>query len=215
MIPEIVRQQMVQRQLRTWEVFNEDVLRVLGSVARERFVPAGFEEVACADTEIPLGHGQVMLRPAIEGRLLQALEIGAPDRVLEIGTGSGYLTACIAALSASVTSIDIHDDFIATAGKNLEAAGISNANLQCMDAMQQLPAGRFDAIAVTGSVPEIDNRFVNALKPGGRLFLVVGKPPVMSALLIVNTGDDLQTTSIFETSIPPLENTPEDTAFSF
>lgn len=215
MNPEIVRQQMVQRQVRTWDVFNEGVLRVLGSVARERFVPAGYAEVACADTEIPLGYGQVMLRPVIEGRLLQALDLDALDRVLEIGTGSGYLTACIAGLSASVTSIDIHDDFIATAGKNLAAAGISNVNLQCMDAMQQLPESKFDAIAVTGSVPKIDDRFVKALKPGGRLFLVVGKPPVMSALLIVHTGDDSRTTSIFETNIPPLENTPKDTAFSF
>lgn len=215
MNPEMARRQMVQQQVRTWDVFDEDVLRVLGSVAREKFVPAGYEGVACADTEIPLGYGQVMLRPVIEGRLLQALDLGARDTVLEIGTGTGYLTACIAQLSASVTSVDIHDDFIATAGKNLETAGIGNATLHSMDAMRQLPEGRFDVIAVTGSVPQIEQRFVDALEPAGRLFLVVGKPPVMSALLILHAGDGLRTTALFETNIPALENIPRETAFSF
>jgi protein-L-isoaspartate(D-aspartate) O-methyltransferase len=151
----------------------------------------------------------------IEGRLLQALDLGPGDEVLEIGTGSGYLTACLAGLSASVTSIDIHQDFITNAGDRLEAAGIHNVSLQCMDAMKELPEGHFDAIAVTGSVPRMDERLANALKPGGRLFLVVGESPLMSALRIVRADGELQETALFETDIPALENITEESVFFF
>ena len=212
---DFARRQMVAQQVRTWDVFNQDVLQVLGSVAREQFVPRDFEDVAYADTEIPLARGQVMLRPVIEGRILQALELGSEDRVLEVGTGSGYLTACLASLSASVSSIDIHDDFIAAARENLDAVEVNNATLECMDAMTELPQGEFDAIAVTGSVPRIDDRFVQALKPGGRLFLVVGKSPLMSALLIVRAGEELQQNYLFETDIPALENIVSEPVFFF
>ncbi len=209
------RRRMVAQQLRTWDVFNQDVLQVLGSVAREQFVPQGCEDVAYADTEIPLAHGQVMLRPIIEGRLLQALDLGGDDQVLEIGTGSGYMAACLAKLSASVTSIDIHEDFIAAASENLEAAEVNNASLECMDAMTELPQGEFDAIAVTGSIPRVDQRFVQALKPGGRLFLVVGKSPLMSALLIVRAGEELQQSYLFGTDIPALANIATEPVFFF
>lgn len=209
------RQQMVRQQVRVWDVSNQEVLNVLGSVAREQFVPAGCEDVAWADTEIPLPHGQVMLRPNIEGRLLQALKLQAGDEVLEIGTGTGYLTACLARMSASVCSIDIHEEFIAAAGRNLESAEVDNVSLQCMDAMADLPAGKFDAIAVTGSVPRIDERFVAALKPGGRLFLVVGESPAMSALLITHDGDVQRQRALFETDIPALENMAQKAVFSF
>jgi len=212
---DLARRQMVKQQVRVWNVSNQEVLNVLDSVAREQFVPAGCEDVAYADTEIPLAHGQVMLRPIIEGRVLQALAPGTGDTVLEIGTGTGYLTACLARMSASVTSIDIHEDFIATASRNLETAEIENASVQCMDAMAELPEGDFDAIAVTGSVRRIDERFVNALKPGGRLFLVVGESPIMSALLISRNGDDLQQSVLFETDIPALENIAEESVFFF
>ena len=209
------RQQMVKQQVRVWDVFDQAVLNVLGNVAREQFVPAGCEDVAYADTEIPLPHGQVMLRPIIEGRLLQALALGASDEVLEIGTGTGYLTACLASMSASVSSIDIHEEFIAAANRNLETAEINNASVQCMDAMAELPDGKFDAIAVTGSVPRIDDRFVAALKPGGRLFLVVGESPAMSVLLITHDSGELQQSALFETDIPALENIAEEPVFTF
>ncbi len=209
------RQQMVKQQVRVWDVFDQAVLNVLGNVAREQFVPAGCEDVAYADTEIPLPHGQVMLRPIIEGRLLQALALGASDEVLEIGTGTGYLTACLASMSASVSSIDIHEEFVAAANRNLETAGIKNASVQCMDAMAELPDGKFDAIAVTGSVPRIDDRFVAALKPGGRLFLVVGESPAMSVLLITHDSGELQQSALFETDIPALENIAEEPVFTF
>lgn len=212
---DLARRQMVEQQVRVWDVSSQEVLRVLGSIAREQFVPRGCVDVAYADTEIPLPYGQVMLRPTIEGRLLQALDLDADDRVLEIGTGTGYLTACLASLSAMVTSIDIHEDFVSSAIENLEAAKIGNAKITCVDAMAELPAGQFDAIAVTGSVPRIEDRFVQVLKPGGRLFLVVGESPVMDALLIVRAGDDLQTSYLFETDIPALENVAEEPEFFF
>lgn len=212
---DFARRQMVEQQVRVWDVFNPQVLKVLGEVAREKFVPAGCAEVAYADTEIPLAHGQVMLRPIIDGRLLQALALTSNDEVLEIGSGTGYLTACLAGLSASVTSVDIHEDLVADARRNLEAADISNATVQCMDAMTELPDAAFDAIAVTGSLPRIDKRFVNALQPGGRLFLFVGQSPVISALLLTRAGDKLQQSNLFETDIPALENLADATIFSF
>ena len=212
---ELARQKMVEQQVRVWDVSNQKVLTVLGNVAREEFVPAGCEDVAYADTEIPLPHGQVILRPIIEGRLLQALALKDGDQVLEIGTGTGFLTACLASMCAAVTSIDIHEEFIASASRHLEGAGIGNASLQCMDAMAGLPDGEFDAIAVSGSVPRIDERFVKALKPGGRLFLVVGESPVMNALLITRDGEQWQEESLFETDIPPLVSTAEESVFVF
>lgn len=212
---DFARRQMVEQQVRVWDVHNQDVLQVLGTVPREQFVPAGCVDVAYADTEIPLPHGQVMLRPIIEGRLLQALDLRSSDKVLEIGTGSGYLTACLARLSASVTSIDIHADFVAAAEQRLAAADIENAALQSMDATIELPAGKFDAIAVTASMPRIHERFINALTPVGRLFLVVGDSPVMRALLFTRDGDELRQFNLFETDIPALENLTEEPVFSF
>ena len=215
MNPEMARRQMVQQQVRAWDVFDERVLEALGSVARERFVPAGFAEVAYADTEIPLGYGQVMLRPIIEGRLLQALELAENDEVLEIGTGSGYLCACLSRLCASVTSIDLHEDFVTRARDTLDDAGVANATLECMDASDRLPEGKFDAIAVTGSAPRIDERFTAALKPGGRLFMVVGESPQMDACLVIRGDEGLQKHVLFETDIPALENFARKPLFSF
>jgi len=212
---DLARQKMVAQQVRVWDVCDQDVLNVLDGVAREQFVPAGCEDVAYADTEIPLPHGQVMLRPIIHGRLLQALELDPGSLVLEIGTGTGYLTACLARLSGAVISIDIREDFIAAATLSLETAEIHNASVHCMDAMTELPDGEFDAIAVTGSVPRVDERFIKALRPGGRLFLVTGESPVMKALLITRDGDNWQQSELFETDIPALENAAGESVFCF
>ena len=178
---ELARQQMVQQQVRTVDVFDPTILQVLGSVPREQFVPAGMEALAFAETELPLANGQFMMAPNIEGRMLQALAVEPSDRVLEVGTGSGFVTACLARLGASVTSIDLYEDFQAAAAANLKDSGIKNFDLQIMDAMQQLPTEEYDVIAVTGSIEEFDPRFVMALKPGGRLFVVVGTSPNMEA----------------------------------
>lgn len=213
---EFARRQMVEQQVRTWDVTDPEVLAVLAGTVREHFVPDDYTAVAYADTEIPIGHGQVMLRPSIEGRLLQALQIRPGDRVLEIGTGTGYLTACLAALSAHVTSVEIHEDFIARARHQLDDAEIGNVEIVAMDAIAGLPDGTFDVIAVTGSSPEPIAHFAEALNAGGRLFTVIGRSPVKHAWLTTKTIDgQLATKALFETDIPPLVNAERPPAFSF
>jgi len=204
---DFARQQMVDQQVRAWDVLHPDVLRVLRNIPREQFVPTGYEALAFADTEIPIGHSQFMMTPTLEGRVLQALKPTSTDNVLEIGTGSGFLAACLARLSDSVTSVDIHDDFLEAAKVNLEDSGISNVKLLSMDAMQKLPDEKFDVIAITGSIEDFDPRFVEALNPSGRLFVVVGAGPAMDARLVTRTGDnDWQSESLFETVLAPLVN---------
>ncbi len=199
------RLQMVNQQVRGWNVYDEDVLAMLKELPREHFVPEGFESLAFADIAIPLGHGEHMMSPTIEGRLLQGLSLRGTESVLEIGTGSGFMTACLARLGADVTSVDIYDDFVESAARRLERAGIDNVTLSQMDATRSLPDGTFDAIAVTGSVQTLDQRFVDALAPHGRLFIVVGDGPAMQALLIERTGDsDVETIALFETDLAPL-----------
>lgn len=207
---------MVEQQVRTWDVFDATILNVLSEVPREQFVAAGYEPLAFAETELPIGHGQLMMTPNVEGRLLQALDIQASDAVLEVGTGSGFLTACLATLAKSVSSIDIHDDFLESAAANLADSGIGNFELQNMDATQQIPDGTFDAIAITGSIEVFDSRYLMALKPGGRLFVVVGTAPIMEALLVVRSSDaDWRTSKIFETELPALVNGTLPPQFSF
>lgn len=213
---EFARQQMVAQQVRAWEVFDPRVLDVLAKVPREHFVPAEFLDLAFADTEIPLGRGQFMMTPTIEGRLLQALNLVPDDSVLEIGTGSGFLSACIARLAHSVVSVEIFPDLAASAGRKLSDAGIDNVSLVTMDAARELPDGKFDAIAITGSLPLFDTRFFEALKPQGRLFVIVGNAPVMDAQVIVRGTDDLpEVTSLFETNVVPLLNAAALSAFHF
>ena len=157
-----------------------------------------------------------MLRPSIVGRILQALDIQPDDDVLEIGTGTGYLTACLAALARTVTSVDIHADFIAGAERNLAEAGVDNVRLRCMDASRELPDGQFSVIAVTAALETVDARFVAALKPGGRLFVVVGRSPVMTATLVRRDVDGTTSSAdLFETDIPMLVSAPARAVFSF
>ena len=209
-------QQMVRQQVRAWDVFDPTVLHVLETVPRQNFVPEKYRNLAFADTEIPLAHGQHMMTPTIEGRLLQSLSLQNGDRVLEIGTGSAFLTACLARLVSSVSSIDIFDDFVSAARKRLAEAEIDNVTLTCMDACAALPDGEFDAIAVTGSIPVLDDRLIAKLRPGGRLFVVVGSGIVQEARLIVrNSETDWDSKTLFETSLDPLVNCRAPAAFSF
>ncbi len=213
---DFARQQMVKQQARAWDVLDQNVLAVLSDVPRERFVPAGFESLAFADTEIPIGHDQKMMTPTIEGRVLQALRLTGGERVLEIGTGSGFLTACLAQLSEHVTSIDIHDDFLAAAQTCLSDSGFDNVDLVGMDGTQELPQGPFDAIAVTGSIQTFDQRLVDALTVGGKLFVVIGDAPAMHATLVQRNGDDNQhSETLFETNLSPLLNGALPPQFSF
>lgn len=204
---ELARTQMLGQQLRAWEVLDDRVLRAFHDLPREQFVPAEHRDLAFADIEIPLDHGQAMLAPKIEGRLLQALQVEPIEDVLVVGTGSGYVTACLARLGKRVVSVDIFADFVATARDRLAEHGIRNVELQATDALALQSPGAFDAIAVTGSLPELDDHFVRMLRPQGRLFVVVGREPAMEAQLVTLRPDGSTTSEgLFETVLAPLRN---------
>lgn len=211
------RQQMVDHQIRTWDVSEESLLNLLSELPRHRFVPDGYQQLAYADTQIPLRHGERMMSPSVEGRLLQALALAPQDKVLEIGTGSGYLSACIARQCAELVSIDLYDDFLSDAAEILAELGFSNVTLQQRDAIRDgLPEGLFDAIAITGSMPKLDEGLLASLKPGGRMFVICGETPIMDALLVTRgTGADWTQTSLFETCLPALRHVGEPSAFIF
>jgi protein-L-isoaspartate(D-aspartate) O-methyltransferase len=198
---------MLGQQIRAWEVLDDRVLRALEQTPRERFVPEEYRDLAFADTEIPLAHGQSMLAPKIEGRLLQALQIEPIEEVLEVGTGTGFLTAVLARLAQRVLSVDIFPEFVAAARTKLAAENMRNVELRTADVLSLELAGRFDAIAITASVPELDDYFVRMLRPRGRLFVVVGRAPAMEARLItLNANGDSTSESLFETVLTPLIN---------
>ena len=213
---DLARQKMIEQQVRAWDVYDPEVLDVLSKIPREQFVPFGFETLAFADTEIPIGRGQSMMTPTIEGRLLQSLDLSGTEHVLEVGTGVGFLAACLGRLAEEVTSLEIYDDLAKRARGNLADAGIGNVEIMTMDAMQELPDIKFDAIAITGSIQRFDPRFVDALKTEGRLFVVVGDAPIMDARLIHKTGDnDWESESLFETQLTPLKNAALPPQFAF
>jgi len=210
------RQQMVDQQIRTWEVLDPRVLDVFARVPREAFVPPEYRELAFADSPIPIGLGQTMLAPKIQGRILQALSVAATDSVLEVGSGTGYLSACLGLLAAAARSIDIHPQFTASAQANLRAVPEARIDFQTRDAFATPPLGEYDAIAVTGSLPVYDARFERSLRVGGRLFAIVGEAPVMDAIL-VRRVDNAEWTreSLFETVVEPLINATAAQRFVF
>lgn len=213
---EFARQQMIEQQVNTWDVFDERVLSVMREVKRERFTPSAWEGLAFADAAIPLGHDQSMLPPKLHGRILQALQIGTEDVALEIGTGSGYLTACLGRLAARVRSMEIFADLAERARAQLLTSVANNVAVETADGMQLDEQSGYDVIAVTGSLPVYDERFQRALRPGGRLFVVVGQAPVMEAWKITRVGErEWQRESLFETVIEPLINAPRPPAFVF
>ena len=214
---EQARFNMIEQQIRTWDVLDQRVLDVMNSVPREQFVPEHYRSLAFADTNIPLGHDQVMMAPKLEGRLLQALAITADDAVLEIGTGSGYLTACLARLGKHVTSIDITADFTTAAAAKLEAQGISNVTLETFDAAEGIESDkRYDVIAVTGSLPLLQQQFQKNLAVGGRLFIITGSLPIMEANLITRVDENHWSSEcLLETCIPPLLHAARPQAFVF
>ena len=199
------RQQMVEQQIRTWEVLDPRVIEVLERVPREAFVPPEYRELAFVDGPIPIGSGEMMLAPKFHGRILQALSIDHQDKVLEVGTGTGYLTACMSLLARETASIEILADLAALAHANLRLVPEAKPAIEVRDAFAAAPLGVYDAIAVTGSLPVYDARFEQALTIGGRLFVVVGVAPVMEALLIRRVdGSEWVRETLFETVIPPL-----------
>jgi len=214
---EQARFNMVEQQIRTWDVLDDRILEILSSTPREDFVPEQYQALAFTDISVPLAHDQVMMPPKLEGKLLQSLTINATDQVLEIGTGSAYLTACLARLGNSVHSVDLYDDFTTGAEARLKRHDIGNVTLATGDAAAGWKSDTgFDVIAVTGSLPILHQGFHQLLKPGGRLFVIVGKPPIMQALLITRVDDqEWNRESLFETSMPALMNAPEPEGFSF
>ncbi|HWJ34024.1 MAG TPA: protein-L-isoaspartate O-methyltransferase [Steroidobacteraceae bacterium] len=212
----VARKQMVDQQIRTWEVLDPRVLDVLSSVPREAFVPPAYRELAFADTPIPIGFGQSMLAPVLQGRILQALGISASDSALEVGTGTGYLAACLSLLASSTHSIDIRAEFTSAAAANLRAVPQARVQLETRDAFNGASLGEFDVIALTGSLPVYDTRFEQALRVGGRLFAVVGVAPVMDAVLVrrVDSTEWIRE-SLFETVIEPLTNATAPQGFVF
>jgi protein-L-isoaspartate(D-aspartate) O-methyltransferase len=211
-----VREQMIEQQVRAWGVLDERVLGTLRQVPRESFAPPSQRFRAYADAEVPLPEGQHMLRPSVVGRLLQALEPGPGKRALEVGAGSGFVSACLRAAGARVRTLELFAELADLAAGNLAAFGMSDVEIVNADALNADTGGRYDAIAVTGSLPLYDARFERQLEIGGRLFVVVGEAPVMEARLVRRISETAWATdSLFETVIDPLVNAPRPARFSF
>lgn len=199
---EQARHAMIEQQVRPWNVVDLQTLDAMSSIPREKFAPEQYKNLAFTDTALPLGHGQWMFKPVLEGRMLQALQLKADDDVLIVGTGSGFITACVAHLARAVTSIDIHADFIELAKSNLKQLEFTNVQFENADALSYQPNHQFDAIAVTGAVAEIPESFKQWLRPNGRLFVIHGVSPAQEAVCITRVGEQFNTESLFETDVP-------------
>ena len=211
------RYNMIEQQIRPWDVLDPRVLEVLASTPRERFVPKEYQNLAFTDTEIPLQHGQFMLEPKLEGRILQTLQIKPTDRILEIGTGSGYLTACLGKLGGSVVSVDIYPEFSQQAQQQIAGLGLENVEFRVGDAaMGWKQDGDFDVIVITGSLPMPQHAFQESLTIGGRMFVVIGDDLLMEAQRILRISQDVWSNeSLFETHLPALINAKQPKAFVF
>lgn len=214
---EQARYNMVEQQIRPWDVLDQGVLDLLFKVHREDFVPEAHRALAFVDMEIPLGHGETMWTPKLEARVLQELAIRPTDRVLEVGTGSGYLTALLASLAAEVTSVDIVPEFTRSALQKLRAHGFDNVMLHTGDAARDwIDAAGFDVIVLTGSTPLLPDAYRHRLRAGGRLFAITGTAPVMQAQLITcSAPGTTRSVTVFETCVAPLVNALQPAAFVF
>lgn len=208
---------MIEQQIRPWDVLDGAVLALLAKLPREDFVPKQYLGLAFADLEIPLGDGQLMLSPKMEGRILQSLEIKKTDKVLEIGTGSGYLTALLALQAKHVDSVELNAKISKQAAKNIAAQGIENVNLLVADGVHGLAANApYDVIVFTGSTPLLNTQVERQLAVGGRMFVVVGDAPAMEATLITRiSADNFKTDVLFETCLPAIVNAPQAEKFAF
>jgi protein-L-isoaspartate(D-aspartate) O-methyltransferase len=218
---EQARFNMVEQQIRTWNVLDPKVLDLLFAVKREDFVPDAYRGLAFMDLEIPLGKNEVMMSPKLEARIVQALDPKPGDRVLEVGTGSGYLTALLASRAAEVVSVEIHDEFWHRAANNLERAGIRNIQLKVGDAARTPAAfvaasDKFDVIVLTGSVNAMPEAYLERLNAGGRALAIIGEAPIMKATLFTPTASgSFISRELFETVIPPLVNAAPANRFTF
>lgn len=214
---EQARFNMIEQQIRPWDVLDETVLSLLARVKREDFVPEAYRAMAFMDIEIPLGQGEVMLSPKVEARLVQELKLKSSDKVLEVGTGSGYMTALLASLAKHVHSVEIVPEFKAAAEQKLAAHGFTNITLEAGDAARGWAAhAPYDVIVLTGSEPILADEFLAQLKPGGRLLAFVGEAPVMAARRIQVIEPGVQVSQdLFETSVRALRNAPQAAQFVF
>jgi protein-L-isoaspartate(D-aspartate) O-methyltransferase len=214
---EQARFNMVEQQIRPWEVLDGRVLELLETIQREDFVPVRYRKLAFADIAVPLECGQTMMRPKIEARLLQALDIQPDETVLEIGTGSGFVTACLAALAKRVVSVEIHEELHREAAVKLADKGVANAELYIGDVMGDWqPEQAHDVVVVTGSVADVPEQFLGWVNPGGRMFVVRGHSPAMEALLMTRIGvTEWTVESLFETDLPALEGATPAQTFTF
>ena len=202
---EVAKFNMIEQQIRPWEVLDGQVLSVINEVNREDFVPERYRGLAYADCRIPLGEGSFMFPPAVEGRMLQALLIEPDDQILEIGTGSGYITACLATLGQQVLSLEISAEVQSSARQSLDKCGLENITLEVTNVFERQLDQAFDVIAVTGSVKSVPEKLKQALTIGGRMFVIVGQSPVMQALLITRANaNEWISQSLFETDLPAL-----------
>jgi len=214
---EQARLNMVESQIRTWEVLDQTVLDLLLTVRREEFVPEKYRDLAFADMEIPLGHGEVMLAPKMEARMIQELGIRKTDKILEVGTGSGYVTALLAKLGGQVVTVERIKEFSQAATRRIAGHGIQNVQFHVGDASEGWPAqAPYDVILLTGSVPVLSESFQKQLGVGGRLLAVIGELPVMTAKLITRVSEHaFNSVGLFETAIPPLRNVKQPERFVF
>jgi protein-L-isoaspartate(D-aspartate) O-methyltransferase len=214
---EKARFNMIEQQIRTWEVLDSVVLDLLKAVPREAFVPTEYAGLAFADLEIPIGHGQMMLSPKMEGRILQALQIQPTDKVLEIGTGSGYLTSLMAKLAKTVISVELNPALAQVAQQRIAAQGLGNITIAVGDAAQGWAADApYDVIVFTGSLPVMPEQVQEQLAIGGRLFVVFGEAPVMEATMVQRiAADSFRHDVLFETCLPALDNAPQPERFQF
>ena len=208
------REAMVEQQIRPWDVLDVRVLNVLLRMPREAFVPEAHRALAYADIALPLAHGESMMKPVVEGRALQALALDGTEDVLEIGTGSGFMAACLGRLARSVTSIERHADLAEAAQAALLAQGATSVSGAQADAFAWEPGRQFDAICVTGAVDTVPERFLGWLRPGGRMFIVHGRAPAMEALLVHAEVNGPRTESLFETELAYLAGAAPVPAFA-
>ena len=213
---EQARFNMVEQQIRTWDVLDQNVLDLLVRVRREEYVPEKYRNLAFTDMEIPLGFGESMLAPKLEARLVQAANVQPADTVLEVGTGSGHMTALLASLAARVYTVEIIPELGHEAQHKLAAHGFANITAELGDAARGWEAhAPYDVIVVTGSLPMLPASFERSLSPGGRLIAIVGDPPVMTAQLVRRVGEAFPREGLFETCIRPLRNAPQPERFVF
>ena len=213
---EVARANMIEQQIRPWNVLAMQTLNALGNIRREEFVPKEFQDLAFADVKIPLPCDEQMLEPKLSARMMESLELNGHDKVLEIGTGSGYLTALMASVCGSVQSVEIHEELNNLAARNLGMAGLQNISLEIGDGHDGWGENNaYDAILVSGSLPKVSENMLAKLKDGGRLVAIEGHEPAMEVVRYTKTGQGVERVSLFETVVQRLRNVSEPAEFEF